>query len=236
MGLLERLARMAGFYQEEDSNMLKPLYGQQAINKVEDMEGELTPEQRRVVELEGYNEGAYDDTKGIKTSGVGQTGEYMGMSFKDAFKAHEDLTSNYIPNYKDLPTNVRGELVQLAYRGDLQQSPTFRKLFNEGRYQEASEELLNHDEYKAEDTPKHIKERLEDASRIVADFGKAIELEDALDFDFDIDNMSLSEYKVKEGDTLYSIAKQAGKTVAEVVDENRIKDPTRLQVGQVILL
>jgi len=70
----------------------------------------------------------------------------------------------------------------------------------------------------------------------VADFGKAIELEDALDFDFDIDNMSLSEYKVKEGDTLYSIAKQAGKTVAEVVDENRIKDPTRLQVGQVILL
>ena len=47
---------------------------------------------------------------------------------------------------------------------------------------------------------------------------------------------SMSEYIVQKGDTVYSIARKFDKTVAEVVDDNKIKDVTNLQIGQKILV
>jgi hypothetical protein len=48
------------------------------------------------------------------------------------------------------------------YRGDIQQSPMFRKLFNEYKYEEAAIEFLDHKEYKAKNTPKQIKQRIKE--------------------------------------------------------------------------
>jgi len=234
MGLLEKLAKMAGVLSDDNAKeeAAKMLHGQKAVDKVEELEGELTPVQRRIVELEGYVPTEYEDTKGIVTKGVGQTGNYMDMSFKEVAEIHEDVARNLINDYDELPVELQAELAQLAYRGDLQQSNQTVALFNKGKYEEASVELLNNKEFKSEDTPEHIKQRLRDASRAMAMYepeGISVALrEDKLN--------SMSEYVVQKGDTVYSIAKKFDKTVAEVVDDNKIKDVTNLQIGQKILV
>ena len=234
MGLLEKLAKMAGILSDDNAKeeAAKMLHGQKAVDKVEELEGELTPVQRRIVELEGYVPTEYEDTKGIVTKGVGQTGNYMDMSFKEVAEIHEDVARNLINDYDELPVELQAELAQLAYRGDLQQSNETVALFNKGKYEEASVELLNNKEFKSEDTPEHIKQRLRDASRAMAMYepeGISVALrEDKLN--------SMSEYVVQKGDTVYSIAKKFDKTVAEVVDDNKIKDVTNLQIGQKILV
>ena len=234
MGLLEKLAKMAGVLSDDNAKeeAAKMLHGQKAVDKVEELEGELTPVQRRIVELEGYVPTEYEDTKGIVTKGVGQTGNYMDMSFKEVAEIHEDVSRNLINDYDELPVELQAELAQLAYRGDLQQSNETVALFNKGKYEEASVELLNNKEFKSEDTPEHIKQRLRDASRAMAMYepeGISVALrEDKLN--------SMSEYVVQKGDTVYSIAKKFDKTVAEVVDDNKIKDVTNLQIGQKILV
>lgn len=234
MGLLEKLAKKAGILSDDNAKeeAAKMLHGQKAVDKVEELEGELTPVQRRIVELEGYVPTEYEDTKGIVTKGVGQTGNYMDMSFKEVAEIHEDVARNLINDYDELPVELQAELAQLAYRGDLQQSNETVALFNKGKYEEASVELLNNKEFKSEDTPEHIKQRLRDASRAIAMYepeGITVALrKDKLD--------SMSEYVVQKGDTVYSIAKKFDKTVAEVVDDNKIKDVTKLQIGQKILV
>ena len=234
MGLLEKLAKMAGVLSDDNAKeeAAKMLHGQKAVDKVEELEGELTPVQRRIVELEGYVPTEYEDTKGIVTKGVGQTGNYMDMSFKEVAEIHEDVARNLINDYDELPVELQAELAQLAYRGDLQQSNETVALFNKGKYEEASVELLNNKEFKSEDTPEHIKQRLRDASRAMAMYepeGISVALrEDKLN--------SMSEYVVQKGDTVYSIAKKFDKTVAEVVDDNKIKDVTNLQICQKILV
>jgi hypothetical protein len=156
----------------------------------------------------------------------------MDMSFQEAFNYHEDLTRSLINDYDELPTDLKAELVQAAYRGDLGGSPKAVKLFNEGKYEEASVEFLNNDEFRDKNTPEHIKQRMRDASRAMTMYepeGISVALrEDKLD--------SMSEYVVQKGDTVYSIAKKFDKTVAEVVDDNKIKDVSNLQIGQKILV
>jgi len=137
-------------YKNKDEAIAAKKYfvGKNAITQVELKENiTLNKKQKRVVELEGFVDGFYRDTKNILTYGTGQTEKYFNSGFKEAFKAHEDETKNLIPNYLNLNEDVQAELVQLAYRGDLQQSPRFRTLFNKGKYKEASQELLNHNEY-----------------------------------------------------------------------------------------
>ena len=52
----------------------KTLHGKEAIKAIESKEDrKLSYKERRVVMLEGYVDGIYTDTKGIKTTGVGQT-------------------------------------------------------------------------------------------------------------------------------------------------------------------
>jgi hypothetical protein len=135
-------------------------YGEQAIKEVEKREGLLSYKEKRIVILEGYVDGVYCDTNNIPTSGVGQTKEYMNMSVKDSIAKHEDIVRNLIPSYNKLPQYLQVELLQATYRGDLGDSPKFRKLFNQGKYEEAAAEFLNHDDYK-NTTKRQIKERIQ---------------------------------------------------------------------------
>ena len=124
------------------------LYGQDAIKKVEESEGPLTGPQQRIVTLEGFVPHRYKDTKGITTYGVGQTGRYIEKGFKESFKAHEKRAKKKIKEFDKLPETMQAELIQAEYRGDLGESPTAVKLFNQGKYKEAAREFLNHAEYK----------------------------------------------------------------------------------------
>lgn len=123
-------------------------HGNEAVAKLEAQLGrQLSLAERRVVEEEGYVDGEYKDDKGVTTSGVGQTGKFRGMSFEDTFEEHAKYARNVIDDFDTLPEELQAEFIQLAYRGDLQQSPTARKLFNSGDYDSAAKELLNHKEY-----------------------------------------------------------------------------------------
>lgn len=124
------------------------LYGNDAIKKVMSMEGELTYAQRRVIEEEGFVNGLYEDSKGIITYGVGQTGEWINKTFKESFEVHKKDAAGLLSDFDNYPEYLQAELIQAAYRGDLQGSPTFRKHMNAGRYQEAAIEFLNNNEYK----------------------------------------------------------------------------------------
>ena len=75
----------------------KTYYGKNAISRVEEDEGELNSLQEYVVEHEGFVGGEYKDTKNIVTSGVGQTGKYKNMTFKEVFKIHQEEAKRYVP-------------------------------------------------------------------------------------------------------------------------------------------
>ena len=139
----------------------KVLHGKQAINSIEKKEKrKLSYKECRVVELEGYVDGIYTCSKGVKTTGVGQTGKWLTKTFKESFQYHEKLTKKLIPTYNKLPEKLQAELVQSTYRGDLGGSPSAVALFNKGKFILAAQEFLRNDEYEDEDTPKQIKDRM----------------------------------------------------------------------------
>ncbi len=153
--------------------MAKTYHGQEAVNKLEaDLGRPLSLAERRVAEEEGYVDGEYKDDKGISTSGVGQTGKYRDMSFTETFDEHRKYAAESIQGFDNLPEELQAEFIQLAYRGDLQQSPTARKMFNEGNYEEASKELLNHKEYneRKKQGDDGVTRRLEAASEAIVNF------------------------------------------------------------------
>jgi len=145
----EPTAKPWELYAPTDKDTPKKYAGEEAILQVEKLEGRpLSLAERRVVEEEGYVEGVYKDDKGIETSGVGQTGEWMGKSFDETFKAHEGDAKKMFQSFDAYPEYLQAELIQAQYRGDVRQSPDFVNMMSEGRYNEAAEELLNHEEYK----------------------------------------------------------------------------------------
>jgi len=139
----------------------KTLYGEDAIRKVSANEGrELSLAERRVVMEEGFVDGEYLDTKGIRTGGVGQTGEWMDKSFGESFQHHKERARKRVPRLDELPEALRAELIQAEYRGDLGLSPTAVKHLNAGNYKKASVEFLNNDEYRNPNTSTGIKSRM----------------------------------------------------------------------------
>ena len=134
--------------EQVQQNPIIELAGKKAIQAVEKTEGKLNDVQKYIVEHEGFVSGEYLDTKGVKTSGVGQTGEFQDMSFKETFDTLEKEAKRLIPKYDKLSTKKKKAIMSLMYRGDLQQSPNTRDLINKGKFKEASIELLDHEEYR----------------------------------------------------------------------------------------
>ena len=88
------------------------------------------------------------DTKGIITSGVGQTGEFIGRSFKETYEGQQQRVKKKITNYNTLSANQQKALMSLGYRGDMKKDYKWVELFNKGEYDKAAVELLDHTEYK----------------------------------------------------------------------------------------
>tara|TARA_R110000803_G_scaffold72948_2_gene136660 strand:+ start:957 stop:1457 length:501 start_codon:yes stop_codon:yes gene_type:complete len=146
----------------------KVLHGKQAINAIEKKEKrKLSYKECRVVELEGYVDGIYTCSKGVKTTGVGQTGKWLTKTFKESFQYHEKLTKKLIPTYNKLPEKLQAELVQSTYRGDLGGSPSAVALFNKSKFTESAREFLRNKEYENESTPQQIKDRILDTAKAI---------------------------------------------------------------------
>lgn len=124
----------------------KTLFGSQAIEEVTRLEGPLTKAQEAIIEDEGYVNGFYDDDVGVKTGGVGQTGKFLKMSFKESFAEKEDVARKLFTNYDKFGEEIQAAVMSAVYRGDAKASFKWVKLMNQGRFDEAAEEFLDHDE------------------------------------------------------------------------------------------
>lgn len=133
--------------------------GKDAVAEVEKRLGRrLSPEEKRIVELEGFVDAYYTDDRGVTTRGVGQTGDYAAgdTSLSGFDKAYQEHLTRLkaregMGKFGDYSPTLRQELVQAEYRGDLGQSPTFRKLLFEAKttedYNKAANEFLNNQDY-----------------------------------------------------------------------------------------
>jgi len=155
-------------------------YGNDAIEKVKQMYGidKLTLAQRRVIEEEGFVNAYYQDDKGIKTYGVGQTEKYFDTGFIGAFDAHKKRAINAIPKLNDMPEDLQAEIIQLEYRGDLRNKKgnlyKWVHQINNGEYNLAAQELLNHDEYRQRKAKGNdgVTRRLEKARDAILNYSK----------------------------------------------------------------
>jgi len=154
---------------------VRKLAGQEAIDQVEKTEGALTELQKFIVGHEGFAFGDYDDQNNVSTSGVGQTGKYKGMTFKETFKDFDRMVRNQFPDFENITFKRQQALMSLIYRGDTRNKDTkkmfkWTKLFNEGKYAEAAVELLDHAEYKdlkINEPNNGVVKRLEEAARFI---------------------------------------------------------------------
>lgn len=128
----------------------RTLAGSDAVAEVTRQEGELTPTEEFIVQLEGFAPASFrDSNRGVVTQGVGQTGEFIGKSFKSTVKTITKRAEKAIPKLNDLDENLQRNIVAAFYRGSLTGSPKTLKLINEGKYQEAATEFLDNDEFRA---------------------------------------------------------------------------------------
>jgi len=154
--------------------MTQTFHGSKAVREVIRKYGrQITQEMVPVIEWEGFTHGTYTDTKGIETSGVGQTGIYAALEFPTVFYQKKAELLKYTPYLSSLPDEVQDALLVANYRGDWAGSPKTRALFDQGMYAEAAEEFLNHDEYKDPATPEQIKRRMAYISKEIRKAGKA---------------------------------------------------------------
>lgn len=123
-------------------------HGQSAVDVVRQREGELTPEMIHVILEEGYVLGEYHDVGETYASGVGQTGKFKGMTFKESFAAHEERAYKMFPNLDKYSSELRSNIISSVYRGGISGSPKTRALINQGRFSEAADEFLDNNEYR----------------------------------------------------------------------------------------
>lgn len=143
--------------------------GKEAVSMVTHLEGELTPEMIRVVLDEGYVKGEYHDVGETYASGVGQTGKFKGMSFKESFVAHKERAHKMFPLLHLYSEELRANLISSTYRGSMSGSPKTRMLIIEGRFDEASREFLNNREYReAKRAGSGVAKRMERVANAIA--------------------------------------------------------------------
>jgi len=121
-------------------------HGQSAVDKALEYYPNLTKGQMELIAWEGFATEPYKDNKGIRTSGVGQTGEYINVPFTDVYKIFEDKLRKAIPKYDSFSPDLKSALVIGKYRGDLGNQTI--SLLNKGNFIGASREFLDHREYK----------------------------------------------------------------------------------------
>jgi hypothetical protein len=159
--------------------------GESAVREVEKrLDRKLTPQEKRVVKLEGFVDGYYLDSKGVLTRGIGQTGTYAKgdkslSGFDAAFKSHIDRMKERegMARYDSYTPNLQKELIQAEYRGDIGQSPNFRKLLNAAKtpqdYEKAATEFLRNDDYlNAKESGSGVAARMEAVANAVRQEGR----------------------------------------------------------------
>jgi hypothetical protein len=129
--------------------MSTKLHGADAIAKARELLGrELSASESHIANLEGYDSEVYEDTKGVKTTGFGQTGEYSSMPFDQVVRSFENTARRIVPSYDQLPQALQLRLLDSTYRGGLSGSTKTLGHINAGRWDEAADEFLDNDDFR----------------------------------------------------------------------------------------
>lgn len=184
----ERFDRMRKFWTDEESNLpILPnsqvfksgryFAGDKAVQAVEQRLGTALPDRYKdVIREEGFVVGKYLDDKGILTSGMGQTQEYLNTSPLQALQEKEGIASLIIDDYDSYSEDVKGALLSAVYRGDMKASNKWVQYFNKGQFDKASKEFLDHREYKERkkrNPNDGVVKRLEHISKTIKKAGKS---------------------------------------------------------------
>jgi len=150
-------------------------HGRSAVEAAERFLGrKLDPAERRACWLEGYSDEVYLDTKGIETFGMGQTGEWITKGLDAALNAHKLRVLGRFPDYTTYPEYLQVELYQAEYRGDLGHSPYTCRLICARKFDDASEEFLDSEDYRS--SPDSIRRRMESVALALSLYGHTREL------------------------------------------------------------
>jgi len=127
-------------------------HGKEAVRQAAKYYGQkiIDPFAAHIIEEEGFVPGKYKDTKQILTEGVGLTGDYIGKNFfTEVMPVFMSKAASYNKNFDSLPEETRKALVSMVYRGDIKPSHKTAALIKAGKFAEAADEYLNHDDYRA---------------------------------------------------------------------------------------
>ena len=115
-----------------------------------------------LLEDEGYRFGAYGDSKGFPTTGVGHLGtdktagnwvwpkeaaDLLSRDLDEKYRAAREWLTPYA--FNNLSWGAKKAVINMNFRGDLRGSEETSKLIRQGRMSEAAKEYLDHDEYRA---------------------------------------------------------------------------------------
>ena len=136
-----------------------------------------------IAKFEGYSAKVYEDTKGLKTIGVGFNLEqpngkmifntYLpGVSYHDVLSGKRDLTDDeimslfrktlddkikttrdIIDDYDGLPEKVQTALVNAVFRGEMKRTHKTVKLINEGKWSQVADEYIDRADYREASKP-----------------------------------------------------------------------------------
>jgi GH24 family phage-related lysozyme (muramidase) len=156
--------------------MSKRLHGADAVAKARELLGRpLSASEAHIASVEGYSLETYDDTKGVKTVGFGQTGEFAGMPFDEVVSSFENRTRGVIPAYDSLPEALQLRLLDSTYRGGISGSEKTLGHVNAGRWQEAATEFLDHGDFRRSQAGNGaIAERMQSTSDAMKNYGETL--------------------------------------------------------------
>jgi LysM repeat protein/GH24 family phage-related lysozyme (muramidase) len=188
------------------------------------------------------------------------TKEQAQKLFDVDYEEHRNRAAKLIPNLHEYDPEVQSVLVSGTYRGHVGDSPKFRRLLAAGKFEEASKELLDRDEYKYPERDKKgniiapgVLSRLERDSRIIGSSGSKQKQGAATTSQSSgttsqssgttsnsvttqekpVTTQENGDYTIGEGDTIYSIARKHGKKPADIIAANpQIKDPNQIKPNQ----
>jgi len=128
-----------------------------------------------IIEKEGLGLTAYPDKDGYSI-GYGRFGAKEGDTItqeqadeylEEDINKRIDVINRNIPGFDDMPLKARQNMLGSWYRGSLSGSPKTIRLINEGKFDEASKEFLDNDEYRDSDTAPGIRKRMQATAKSI---------------------------------------------------------------------
>lgn len=98
--------------------------------------------------------------------------------FDADYDHHLQKAIKLTPNLHEHPPEVQAAIVSGTYRGHWAGSPAARNLFNQGKYKEASKELLNNNEFRRENAKtknRGVADRMLRDAKILHDYGVSVQ-------------------------------------------------------------